>query len=84
MSIILDGYRPIALIGVLLGTVYQFALLRIMVDVVFRDIENVPTYSFDWTMFFLTVLCFVPLYEGTIFLFARKIRKIPVKSIMME
>lgn len=81
---ILDGYRTISLVGFLLGTVYQYVLLRIMVDVVFRDMGNMPTYSFNWASFFLTVLCFIPLYEGIIALYARKIRKISVKSIMME
>lgn len=81
---VLNGYRPIACGGFVIGTVYQYALLRIMVDVVFREIENVPTYSFDWTAFFLTVLCFIPLYEGLIALAARRIRKIPIKSVMME
>lgn len=44
---ILGAYRPISYLGFAIGTVYQYGLLRLMVSVVFSDIENVPEYSFD-------------------------------------
>lgn len=37
---ILGAYRPISYLGFAIGTVYQYGLLRLMVSVVFSDIEN--------------------------------------------
>ena len=41
---LLGGYRPVAYIGFAIGTVYQFALLKIMVSVVFAGLDNMPEY----------------------------------------
>lgn len=45
---ILGGYRPLSYIGFAIGTIYQYALLRIMVDIVFKEVEGVPAYKFDF------------------------------------
>ena len=42
---LLGGYRPLSYIGFAIGTVYQYALLRIMVDIVFMDFEGIPEYN---------------------------------------
>lgn len=41
------GYRPMSYIGFVIGTVYQYGVLRLMVDIVFKDVESVPAYKFD-------------------------------------
>ena len=38
------------------------------VSVVFADFEDVPEYHFDFPIMFLTLLCFVILYEGVMLL----------------
>lgn len=81
---VLSGYRPWAYLGFALGTVYQYALLRIMVDIVFKDMENMPDYQFDFPVMLLTLASFLILYEGIMFAYAKKMEKLSVKEIMLE
>ncbi len=81
---ILGGYRPISYIGFLIGTVYQYTLLRIMVDIVFKDMANVPAYQFDVPVMFLSLASFIIVYEILMFAYSNKIRKISIKEIMVE
>lgn len=81
---ILSGYRPIAYIGFAIGTIYQYALLKITVSVVFKDIENVPDYNFDVPAFIITLISFAILYEIIMYCYTRKISKISVKEIMLD
>lgn len=81
---ILDGYRPLSYIGFGIGTIYQYALLRIMVDVVFADMENVPAYEFDFAAMFTSLVSFVIIYEIFMVAYSAKIKKITVKEIMLR
>ena len=81
---VLDGYRPAAYIGFVLGTVYQYALLKIMVTVVFADVVGVPDYKFDWLIASLTLIGFILIYEGTMFAYGYSMKHIPLKRIMDE
>ena len=81
---LLGGYRPVSYIGFILGTVYQYALLRIMVDIVFKEIEGVPVYEFDFPMMFLSLITFVVIYEVVMYRYTEKIRKISVRDIMSD
>lgn len=81
---LLGGYRPLAYIGFLLGTVYQYVLLRMMVDIVFRDIEGIPAYEFDFPAMFLSLAAFMVIYETVMYFYANRIKKISVKEIMSE
>lgn len=80
---LLGGYRPLGYVGFVLGTVYQYALLRVMVDVVFKDMEGVPVYKFDVPMMFLSLISFLVVYEAVMFCYAGRIKKVSVKEIMM-
>lgn len=81
---VLAGYIPFAFIGFAAGTVYQYGLLRIMVDVVFADIVGMPEYSFDVSIFFATLAVFVVAYTLTMLYYVRKINKVSVRSAMLE
>ena len=81
---ILGAYRPIACIGFAVGTVYQYGLLRLMVSVVFADIDNVPEYGFNFKMCVVTLILFVISYEFVMCLYSRRIKHLSVKSIMLE
>lgn len=81
---LLGVYRPMAYVGFALGTGYQYGLLRLMVDVVFRDIEGMPVYEFDFPMMLLSLVLFTIFYETVMYCFSDKIRKISVKEIMLE
>ena len=80
----LGGYRPMSYIGFVLGTVYQYALLRITVDIVFKDVEGVPAYEFDFPVMFLSLAFFLVVYEVVMHCYAEQIKKISVKEIMLE
>lgn len=83
-SSILGSYRPVSYIGFVIGTAYQYILLRIMVDIVFADYENMPEYGFDYKALAISLVAFVIVYELIIYWYSRKIGKLPVKSIMLE
>lgn len=81
---ILNGYRPVSYIGFAVGTVYQYILLRLVVDIVFADYENMPEYSFDFKTMVITLIIFLVVYEAIIYCYSRKIAKQSVKEIMLE
>ncbi len=81
---ILGGYRPMSYIGFAIGTVYQYGLLRLMVDIVFKDVEGVPVYKFDFTVMLISLVVFVMLYEILMFVYSEKVKKISIKEIMIE
>ena len=81
---ILGAYRPISYIGFAAGTVYQYGLLRLMVSLVFADVGNVPEYSFDFRALVITLIIFVIVYELVMYLYSRSIKRLSVKSIMLE
>jgi hypothetical protein len=81
---VLDGYRPSAYIGFVMGSVYQYLLLKIMVDIVFAGVEGIPDYEFDCPMFFITLVIFIVVYEGIMFAYGQSMKKIPLKQIMIE
>ena len=63
---------------------YQYGLLRMMVSVVFANVENVPKYSFDYEAFFITLALFVIVYEFVMYLYSSSIKRLSIKSIMSE
>lgn len=81
---ILGGYRPMSYIGFIIGTVYQYALLRIMVDIVFRDVEDVPVYKFNFPVMLISLALFIVLYEIVMYVYSEKIKNISIKEIMLE
>lgn len=72
---ILGGYRPMSYIGFVIGTVYQYGLLRLMVDVVFKDMEGVPVYEFDFPVMLISLVVFIFVYEMIMYIYSEKIKK---------
>lgn len=81
---VLNGYRPIAYIGFFVGTIYQYMLFKIIMTVVFRDVENLPEYEFDVQAFFIVLISFLVLYEIIIYAYTKKIGKVSIKEIMLD
>ena len=81
---LLGGYRPMSYIGFALGTIYQYTLLRIMVDIVFRDFEGIPVYEFDFPVMCVSLVSFLVVYELILFFYAERIKRISIKEIMLE
>lgn len=81
---VLDGYRPWAYLGFALGTIYQYGLLKIMVTVVFQDVEGVPDYRFDLPVMIIALAAFLLLYEIVMSGYTKKMEKLSVKEIMLD
>lgn len=81
---ILDGYRPIAWVGFLIGTMYQFMLMKIMMSLFAGTIDNFPAVTFDVKAFVVTLIIFLVFYEIFIFMYAKKIEQISVKAVMLD
>ncbi|MDO5100826.1 MAG: FtsX-like permease family protein [Eubacteriales bacterium] len=81
---VLDGYRPFAYVGFALGSVYQYLLLTIMVNIVFAGVEGTPAYQFDLPLFFITLMVFAVTYEGIMLLYGRTMKQLALKQIMEE
>lgn len=81
---ILGAYRPISYIGFVIGTVYQYALLKLVMTFVFAGVENMPEYNFDIKALIITLILFVIVYEMFMWFYSSRIKKLPIKSIMLE
>ncbi len=51
---------------------------------VFESIDNMPEYKFDFKALLITFVTFIAAYELIMYIYALKIKKIPVKCIMSE
>ncbi len=83
-SSILGGYRPVAYIGFVIGTIYQYMLLKIMVTIVFADVDIVPEYHFDFKAFGIVLVSFAILYELVMWRYTEKLKKVSIKEVMLE
>ena len=81
---ILGGYRPVSYIGFAIGTLYQYALLRVMIDLVFKDVDGVAAYEFDVPIMLLSLAVLILLYEILMAVYSDRIKKISTKEIMLE
>lgn len=81
---VIGSYRPFAYLGFAVGSVYQYVLLKIAVDVVFAGIEGVPEYNFDVKSFIIALVLFAIGYELFTAWFSSKIKKQSIKSVMLE
>lgn len=81
---VLNGYRPWAYLGFVIGTIYQYALLKIMVTIAFKDVKGMPDYQFDVPVMLITLAAFIILYETIMFMYTKKMEKLSVKEIMLD
>ena len=83
---ILNGYRPAAYIGFVIGTGYQFGLIKMMVSVFFAAQETVkiPEYHFNVPVLLISLAAFVVVYEAIMLVYAARMKRVPLKEVMME
>ncbi len=81
---LLSGYRIVSYLGFLIGTGYQYLLLKLTVTFVFADYNSIPEYHFNQKALLATLLLFLLAYECTISYFSRRISQLPVKAVMLE
>ncbi len=81
---LLGGYRPVSYVGFVIGTIYQYALLKIVVTLVFADFEGMPEFHFSWKALLISLILFFLAYELILALYAKRIEQVSVKEIMLE
>ena len=79
---IFTGYIPFAFIGFGVGTAYQYAILRVMVDLFFEEYSLI--FDFDVAIFFITLAAFTVFYAAVMLFYFLKIKQISVKAVMAE
>ncbi|MDE6924881.1 MAG: ABC transporter permease [Acetatifactor sp.] len=81
---LLGGYRPVSYTGFVIGTAYQYMLLKIMVSVIFADYEAIPEFRFDIKACILSLITFIIAYEAVICCYTRMIGRLSIKTVMTE
>jgi hypothetical protein len=82
---ILNGYRPITYIGFALGTLYQHGLMKLMMTLFYDNSTfGLPEYTFNVRAFIIALVSFVVIYELFMLVYAKRIKQIPLKEVMME
>lgn len=81
---LLGGFRSAAYIGFAAGTVYQYVLLRSIIDLFFFDYPDMPEYTFDTPLMFLCLAIFIVLYEGGIVLASRRLTHVQMRELATE
>ena len=77
---IFAGFIPFAVLGFGVGTVYQYGLLKIMVNLIFKDVGEVPGYFFNIPVFFITLALFAVCYSAVFAFYLHKSNKATIKS----
>lgn len=83
-SAIFGGYRKWAYLGFCLGTGYQYAIMKFMTTIVFKDISDLAEYSFKVVPMLISLGVFVVSYEFIMCIYRNKIAKMPIKEVMSE
>ena len=82
---VFGGYRVPALVGFGIGTVYEYGLMKLMIDLVFADVAyGVPPVTFHTGAFFGVLISFIVLYEAVMTFAAYRLGKISVRSFVLE
>lgn len=78
------GFLPFLALGFVIGTGYQYALLFFMVNFVFKDVGEVPSYSFNVPVMFFTLALIIVFYLIVGTFYYLKIKRISVKEVMLD
>lgn len=81
---ILNGYRIVAYVGFVIGTFYQYILMKMVVSIYSEDIELIPEVNFNIKALLIVLLAFVIIYELVMYSYSSRIKKILVKDIMLD
>ena len=81
--VIFARYRVVAYLGFVLGTVYQYGLMKLLLKVIVKDAKGVPDYAFDVQLCLIAFLAFVILYELLLAYYVKTIEGLTLKEVML-
>ena len=81
---IFTGFVPFTILGFAIGTAYQYGLLSLMINIIFKNVGEVPDYKFDVNAMLITLAAFILTYATVTAIYIAKINKISVKQVMLE
>ena len=55
-----------------------------MINVIFKDVGEVPDYTFNVNMMLITLAAFIVCYAAITAFYVTKINKVSIKQIMLE
>lgn len=76
------GYAYVTVIGFIVGTVYQYGLTYLVINLFSETVELEYTYSFSGLLYTLAI--FIPVYLLINLYFYLKLKKLPIKEALSE
>jgi ABC transporter permease protein len=83
-QIVLFKYRIVALIGFIIGTVYQYVLIKVLLIKLSKELDSQVVYNFDYLSLLISSVLFILIYELFIRYYYKKIRMIDAKKIILD
>ena len=83
-QIVLSKYRIVALIGFIIGTVYQYVLIKVLLIKLSKELDSQVVYNFDYLSLLISSVLFILIYELFIRYYYKKIRMIDAKKIILD
>ena len=80
---ILAPYRFWAYLGFVLGTVYQYGIMEILIGVIKDTVPEKIEHHFDGNVCFWTLIGFAVVYESLFYLSNRKLQKQTIKEVLL-
>lgn len=81
---IFGGFLPWLLLGFATGTVYQYGLLTLMVNLIFRNVANMPRYTFDVPLLFITFATLLVILAIIVASYAIRLKRTTLKQAAAE
>ena len=83
-QIVLSKYRIVVLIGFIIGTVYQYVLIKVLLIKLSKELDSQVVYNFDYLSLLISLVLFILIYELFIRYYYKKIRMIDAKKIILD
>lgn len=75
-------YTWLALLGFVLGSAYQYGLMQLLLKIIDETLPSGFTYSFDWLLGVSSLVAFLLIYQGLIWLAGRQMDRLTIKEVM--
>ena len=84
LSVTLHPYYGVVMLGFLLGSAYQFGIMRLILWLVVGQGSQMVDSGFNWVNFVLAGFFLVIVYTGFNVYFSRRLAQVPIKAILLS